>query len=169
VARSSGTRIGNGKGHGGPATGLGHGGEKRGPGNGSPIKPFEPGNKLAVGRPNAGEGERAKTELEKAAELKEHLYRLGTGAEREDTQVRASEAYINRVEGMPIARNLVQQLDRHGNPSDPGVVGVMAQAMEKLSTDELKVLINLYRKMGVRLPHEPQMPTIEHEDQDDGE
>ena len=37
--------------------------------------------------------------------------------------------------------------------------------MEKLSTDELRVLIQLYRRMGIRLPHEP-APVLEEAEDD---
>ncbi|OYV54529.1 MAG: hypothetical protein B7Z76_14230 [Acidiphilium sp. 20-67-58] len=61
----------------------------------------------------------------------------------------------------------VQQLDRNGNPTDPATVNVMVLAADKLDTDELRVLVALYRKMGIRLPHEPEPITIEHDGGDD--
>ncbi len=93
-------------GHGGPANGSSIVPRAGGPATGKTKKAFEPGNKAAVGRPDAGEGYRAVTEKEKAAQLRDHLYMLALSAEHEMTQVRATEAYLNRVEGLPVARNI---------------------------------------------------------------
>lgn len=49
----------------------------------------------------------------------------------------------------------LQHLDRYGNPADPAAINAAVLAFEKLSDDELDVLIALYRKMGVRAPWEP--------------
>ncbi|MCB8880112.1 hypothetical protein ACELLULO517_07685 [Acidisoma cellulosilytica] len=57
----------------------------------------------------------------------------------------------------------LQHLDRNGNPADPQAVDIASLAMDKLTTAELKMLIYLYRKMGVILPHEPPPETIEHD------
>jgi hypothetical protein len=72
----------------------------------------------------------------------------------------------------------VQMLDAEGNPANPANVTVVQLGMEKLDSRELRVLVGLYRKMGVRLPHEPGAepgPVIEHDppapqakDDDDG-
>ncbi|HQU25004.1 MAG TPA: hypothetical protein PKX13_12065 [Acidiphilium sp.] len=61
----------------------------------------------------------------------------------------------------------VQTLDRNGNPTDPANVNVLVLAADKLTSDELRVLVALYRKMGVKLPHEPEPPTLEHDDGDE--
>jgi hypothetical protein len=59
----------------------------------------------------------------------------------------------------------VQQLDKSGNPTDPASINVMAAAA-KLTSTERKALIALYRKMGVRLPHEPALAQIENQQDD---
>lgn len=54
-----------------------------------------------------------------------------------------------------------QQLDALGNATDPKSINILVVAMDRLTTDELRVLIHLYQKMGVQMPGtEP--PTIEH-------
>lgn len=81
---------------------------------------------------------------------------------RVDTRKWLAQKLFRRVYGDRVQTD-VQQLDRDGNPTDPAQINIMALAADKLDTDELRVLIELYRKMGVRLPHEPEPVTIEHE------
>lgn len=95
--RTKATREGTGAGWGGPAKGAGNGGKRH--------ANFAPGNQEAVG--HTGPGARAA----RIEALKDHLYLLATTAEKQDTQVRAAEAYLNRVEGTPIARSVVATVD----------------------------------------------------------
>ncbi|MBS7811202.1 hypothetical protein [Roseococcus pinisoli] len=44
---------------------------------------------------------------ERVQALKDHLLNLAMGAEREETQLSATVALLNREEGMPVARNEV--------------------------------------------------------------
>jgi len=89
-----------------------------------------------------------------------------------DTRKWVASKFWPRVFGDRIQTD-VQQLDRNGSPTDPAAVNVMVLAADKLDTDELRVLVALYRKMGIRLPHEPEPSgagplTIEHDgDEDD--
>jgi hypothetical protein len=108
-----------GQGHGGPAKGKGHGGPARG------VHPVGWGGP-ARGGPNrpaikAGDGIQAMSNdpdirarnLARVEELKDHLFGLAKGAEREETQLAAAVAFMNRVEGMPVARQVV------ANVADP--------------------------------------------------
>lgn len=76
-------------------------------------------------------------------------------------RVVAANALLDRGYGKPVQG--VQQLDREGNPTDPAAINVMVLAAQKLDTDELRVLVALYRKMGVRLPGEA--PVLESDDE----
>jgi hypothetical protein len=97
-----------------PSQGTGHGGPAKG-GNVLPIVGgaasgkakrggFEAGNKAAAGRPQPGEGRAAMTDLEKAEFARAHIFSLITGAEHEMTQLNAANAFLDRVEGKPVAR-----------------------------------------------------------------
>lgn len=101
--RTSGTRKGNGPGHPG-STGDGWGGEAKGASAVSQEHtPFQPGNTMNTLPRNP---DRAAVNAARADELMDNLYRLATKAEREETQVSATTAWMNRVQGMPIARNV---------------------------------------------------------------
>ena len=78
--------AGKGDGWGGPAKGSAPRGAKQ--------PPFQPGNKAAAGTHDM-------SDMEKAAKLRAHLYTLATTAQREETQVSATIAFLNRVEGTP--------------------------------------------------------------------
>ena len=91
--RSSTTRDGNGPGWGGPAKGAKTVADKPMP------PPFTLGNQASA-------VERDYSRRDKAQALKDHLYRLATEAEKEETQVRAAEAWLNRIEGTPVQRNI---------------------------------------------------------------
>lgn len=45
------------------------------------------------------------------AALKDKLFDLANHAEREETQLAATVAYLNREEGMPVARNITANVD----------------------------------------------------------
>lgn len=64
------------------------------------------------------------------------------------------------------ARQAVDVDVKH-NPLAFENVHIMTLAAEKLSTDELRVLLMLYRKMGLTLPDEPPAPMIELEAEED--
>jgi hypothetical protein len=95
-----------------PAMGPGWGGEARGAGRGGPAKPFQPGNTTRVpfhkglADPTKGEHRRART-AEKAArieELTELLCDLAFNSDCEGTQLNATIAALNRLEGYPVAK-----------------------------------------------------------------
>lgn len=79
-------KRGNGPGWGGPAKGPGN----RGPGPGRP--PADVAKLIAARRE------------ERIAALKEHLLTLAVTAEREETQLSATVAFLNREEGTPVQR-----------------------------------------------------------------
>ncbi len=96
---TSGTRHGNGSGK-----GESWGGAARSPGEPKGLRanklmpaPFAPGNQAAASSRRGAEAAQA---------LKDHLFDLARNAERQETQVTAAVAWLNRHEGTPIARNI---------------------------------------------------------------
>lgn len=83
---------GNGPGWGGPAKGASTSRIRKGDPDGIQRMSNDPDVKA-----------RAQQRIEA---LKDHLYGLATGADRQETQLAAAVAYLNRVEGMPIARTV---------------------------------------------------------------
>lgn len=71
-------------------------------------------------------------------------------------RVAAATALLDRGYGKPVQQ--VQQFGADGDPTDPAAINAVALAFEKLSDDELEVLTAIYRKIGFRLPHEPEPP-----------
>ena|SRR5215207_765535 len=90
---------GQGPGWGGPAKGRSASRIK--PGDPDGIQPMSHDPRLL-----------AKAE-ERTGILKDHLFGLALAAEREETQLAATVAFLNREEGMPIARHL------NANVADP--------------------------------------------------
>lgn len=87
-----GNGAGKGDGWGGPARGAAVDRKDRAPA-------FEAGHTLS-------QGSHDMSGTEKVRLLKEHLYRLATEAQREETQIAAATAWLDRHEGKPIARNV---------------------------------------------------------------
>jgi hypothetical protein len=108
-----------GQGHGGPAKGKGHGGPARGVhpvGWGGPARggPNRPAIKAGDGiQAMSNDPEIRARNKQRVEDLKDHLYGLAKGAEREETQLAATIAFINREEGLPVARQIV------ANVADP--------------------------------------------------
>jgi hypothetical protein len=91
-----------------PARGSGWGGPAKGahthsPGSVQPGEIRNPQGRFAMTAERQRERAEAKA---KAKELKDHIYGLALTADREETQLAASIAWLNREEGMPVARNL---------------------------------------------------------------
>ncbi len=100
MARSSSTRRGNGAGWGGPAKGAGN--QDAGP-----------------GRPDAETApaiQAAKAERLEAVKAK--IFDLAMNADRQETQLQAAVAFLNREEGTPIARSITVQTDDLASLSD---------------------------------------------------
>ena len=103
--------VGNGPGRGGPAKGAGWGGPARGAST-SRIKPGDPDGIQAMSNtPDIKARQAAKAEA-----VREHLYTLALKAERQETQLAASVAYLNRIEGAPMQRAVI------ANVSDPSTL-----------------------------------------------
>lgn len=123
------------------STGQGHGG----PARGGPAKGAHP----ALGSAGDGWGGPARGESQtkgrvaefhamsndpdvkaKAAErietLKDHLYGLATSAERQETQLAATVAYLNRVEGMPVQRQVVATVADPDSMTDAELAAIAA-------------------------------------------
>jgi hypothetical protein len=87
----------------GSGKGDGWGGPARGAGKVCPkANRFEKGNRAAVGADHT----MYLSDLEKAQMMRERLFKLGLEAQREETQVAAARAYLDRIEGLPVARNM---------------------------------------------------------------
>lgn len=95
MARTSTTRP---KGN-GPGKGAGWGGPAKGAST-SRIKPGDPAGIQAMSN-DADVKARAAA---RNAQLKEHIYQLALGAEREETQLSAAVAWLDRDEGKPMQR-----------------------------------------------------------------
>lgn len=96
MARSSGTRKGNGAGH-GPGKGDGWGGQANGA---SKAPPFSSDDQHRGAHTAAAiDGKAARIER-----LLNNLERLALGAEREETQVTATVAALNRLDGLPVQK-----------------------------------------------------------------
>lgn len=110
---TSGTRKGNGAGWGGPAQGSGTGGE--------PVA-FEAGNQAASGRqqPDLSKAERI-------ARLQDNLEHLALYGENENVRVSASNHLLNRLDGMPIARNINVNADDLASLSDADIAAELAR------------------------------------------
>ncbi len=102
---------GNGSGRGGPAKGHGWGGPPKGASN-TRIKPGDPEGIQAL----SNDAEIKARAAARTEALLDHLFHLSLKAQREETQLAASVAYLNRVEGMPVARTL------NTNVSDPSLL-----------------------------------------------
>lgn len=99
--RTSGTRIGNGAG-----LGAGYGGPAKGAGSGAERQSFGPctnrqGNNQHT--PDTAAAQRR----EQAEQLKDMLHQLALGGASETARVQAATAFLNRVEGMPVATQRV--------------------------------------------------------------
>ncbi len=125
---TSGTRHGNGQEH-----GDGWGGPAKGASKGD-AKPFTADTPTRQTIPN-GRGDPAKMaarrsqkelDAERAQLLKDHLFTLATKAESEMVQKSASEAWLNRHEGMPIARNVNLNVDDVRGLSDEAIAAELA-------------------------------------------
>lgn len=99
----------------GPAQGPGWGGQAKGAGSSVPVGP-KPENMTNSGAPSA-EMRAAKRLRDLAKEeaemiMREKLFDLGQSAAREETQLSAAVAFLNRSEGMPVSRNLNAEADK---------------------------------------------------------
>lgn len=111
MAASSATRYGNG------GKGVGWGGPARGPGNGNPSFVDNPAVKF-VGTPSPAVrmavAEREALRRDQAEIVKDEMFRIATAGVREADRVNAGAAFLDRIEGKPVQRNV----NLHGELSD---------------------------------------------------
>ena len=104
--------------HAGPPKGEGWGGPAKGAGSSAPVGPKPENMRGAQGlgppTPTMRETKRLRDLAKEEAEMimREKLFTLGQAAEREETQLSAAVAFLNRSEGMPIARQLTAEVDK---------------------------------------------------------
>ena len=125
-SRSSTTRHGKGEGH-GPAKGAGTGGAAHlfGPARGGGTRePFTSQTGRAMGEDKVM---LAQMKAERTAMLEDHLFKLATGAEREDTQVSAAVRLHAIYNGTPVARNLNVNTDDLSALSDAELAAEFAR------------------------------------------
>jgi hypothetical protein len=98
---------------GGIGTGDGWGGAAKGAGRGGPARPFQAGNVTRVSF-HTGQGDPAKAEKRRALlaeqearnqQMIDLLYELALNATREETQLSAAVAALDRLEGKPVRRS----------------------------------------------------------------
>jgi len=118
MARTSGTRRGNGVGK-----GDGWGGPAKGAGSTEPLD----------GVRHLSKDEDLKADKKARAEaLKDHLFKLATTAERQETQVSAATAWLDREEGKPIARTVTTTVDDVGQLSDLELAAEIARLKREI-------------------------------------
>lgn len=105
----------------GPGKGAGWGGPARGASS-SRIKPGDPDGVQKLSNDptiKARQAERAET-------VREHLYTLALKAERQETQLAASVAYLNRIEGSPVQRAVVANISDPSTLTDADLAAIAA-------------------------------------------
>jgi hypothetical protein len=102
-----------------PGNGSGWGGPKRGE--------SQTAGRVAEFQPMSNDPEIAAARETRIAELKEHLYGLAKSAERQETQLAATVAYLNRELGTPAA-SLNARVD--------GEMGVTMQIVSGVEREE---------------------------------
>jgi hypothetical protein len=128
--QTCGTRRGNGVG--------------KGDGWGGPAK--GPGHRFVKGEVIEGQGKAhtapyVAAREERLAMLKDRIFRLALEAQREETQLAAATAYLNREEGMPVARQItadatveqvlrIEIVDEHGDPAPAGSAATAASGIQ---------------------------------------
>jgi hypothetical protein len=70
--------------------------------------------------------------------LKDHLFNLATSADRQETQLSAAVAYLNREEGMPIARSVTTTVDDVSQLSDLDLATEIARLDRELGKVEAR-------------------------------
>lgn len=130
VNRGAGNQ-GNGAGRGGPAKGAGGGDPWGGPARGASASRILPGDPDGIQRMSKDPDIKARNEA-RNVELKEHLYHLAKNAEREETQLSAAVAWLDRDEGKPIARSVTTTVDDVSQLSDLELTAEIARLEREL-------------------------------------
>jgi hypothetical protein len=116
--RTSGTRIGNGKGHGGERAGAGWGGEAKG----ASVSRIDDGPVGAAIRALGHDPEHMAEKAARAAVLDANLFKLALTAEEEVNQIRASVAALARLDPVPTKQELT---GANGEPLAPPVINII--------------------------------------------
>jgi hypothetical protein len=119
-------RVGNGPGK-GPGKGDGWGGPAKGA-----------GTRFVKGQVQDGQGQgRTAPYVEKRedrlAMLRDHIWNLAMTAQREETQLAAANAYLDREEGKPIARTVTATVDDVSQLSDLELAAEIARLDRELA------------------------------------
>jgi len=142
MRRNPAARHGNGAGWGGPKKGAGKGGEAKAftaeslaPHLRTPALGAE--NRFSsLPRDERGHvvlsDKRAQAEA-RAEQLKDKLYDLALNAQREADQKAAAEAWLNRHEGMPVARNINANVDDISKMSDEALRATLQAELDRLN------------------------------------
>lgn len=123
--------------------------------SGRPAVNPQKGNKPGPGRGKVGPHKAALRE-----KLYEKMEEIAFNSESEALQLAASDKLLDRIEGKPIQRSLVEaDVTSHVVEEKKLEIG-----LRKLSTEELREYVQLNRKVGVLLPGEA--PPIDSEDEE---
>lgn len=82
--------------------------------------------RVAEVQPMSNDAEIKRQAAERIQRLKDHIYTLATSAQREETQLAAAIAFLNREVGMPVARNLVANVGDPNNLTDAELAAIAA-------------------------------------------
>lgn len=117
---------GTGEGRGGPAAGAGRGDPWGGPARGASGSRILPGDPDGIQRMSNDPDIKARNAA-RNAELKDHLYDLAKHADRQETQLSATMAWLDRDEGKPISRNVSATVDDVSKLSDLELTAELAR------------------------------------------
>jgi hypothetical protein len=108
-----------------PAGGVG-----RGPGWGGPARGAS-SSRITQGDPDgiqamSNDPTIKRRQAERVELVREHLFGLAIGAERQETQLAASVAYLNRIEGTPLQRAVVANVSDPSKLTDADLAAIAA-------------------------------------------
>jgi hypothetical protein len=112
---------GTGAGSGGIAKGAGWGGPAKGAST-SRIKPGDPDGITSMRH----DPDNKRRQAERVEAVREHLFGLALNAERQETQLAASVAYLNRIEGTPLQRAVVANVADPSKLTDADLAAIAA-------------------------------------------
>lgn len=115
---------GNGAGRGGPAKGAGTGKGWGGPARGASTSRIRPGDPESIQRLSNNPDVKARQAL-RAEALTDHLFDLAMNAERQETQLAAAVACLDRIEGKPIQRSVTATVADPSSLSDAELVAII--------------------------------------------
>jgi hypothetical protein len=122
-----GKRVGNGPGK-GPGKGDGWGGPAKGAG-----KPYFAKGETQEGQGRGHTAPYVEKREDRLAMLRDHIWNLAMTAQREETQLAAANAYLDREEGKPIARTVTATVDDVSQLSDLELAAEIARLDRELA------------------------------------